>query len=76
LQVSAGIRGNASEDFACLAAMVPSAYFFLSAGFEDERGDAVAHHPRVLFHEDALPMGAAALAHCAIRWLEESAPGN
>ena len=38
--------------------MVPSAYFFLSAGYDDERGDAVAHHPKVLFHEDALPMGA------------------
>ena len=66
-----GIKASASEDFALIAEQVPSAFFYLSAGFQDEQGDAAAHNPKVRFHEDALPMGAAGLAHCALRWLEE-----
>lgn len=71
LRVQPGIRANASEDFALIAERVPSVFFYVSAGFPDERGAAMAHNPKVLFNEDGLPMGAAALAHCAIRWLEE-----
>lgn len=65
------MKANASEDFAVIAAAVPSAFMYLSAGFEDERGEASAHNPKVRFNEDVLPIGAAALAHCAVRWLEE-----
>lgn len=64
-----GISSSASEDFAVIAAAVPSAYFYLSAGFEDERGDALAHNPGVQFNEDVLPIGAACMLHCARRWL-------
>ena len=71
VQVLPGAAGHASEDFACIAEQVPAVYLFLSAGFADRRGAASAHDPRVQFNEDALPWGAAALAHCACRWLQK-----
>lgn len=70
LQVQGGAQGSASEDFACIAGQVPSAFFYLTAGFSDERGKAAAHNPRVQFHEDVLPLGAAVYAHCALRYLK------
>lgn len=65
-----GMHSNASEDFACIAELVPSVFLYLSAGYPDERGDWAAHNPKVRFNEDVLPWGAAALAHCAVRWLQ------
>lgn len=62
---------SASEDFAAIAAKVPSVFMYLSAGYMDERGDAPAHNPKVRFNEDVCPIGSACLAHCAIRWLED-----
>ncbi len=63
-----------SEDFAFIAQKVPSGYFLLGAGGKNERykGGSL-HNPTVVFNEDALIYGAAALAHGAIRWLEENA---
>lgn len=72
-----GLRGigetaaSASEDFAMIAEKVPSVYMYLSAGYTDERGEAPAHNPKVRFNEEVCPIGAASLAHCAARWLEE-----
>lgn len=66
------MKANASEDFAVIAEKVPSVFMYLSAGFEDERGDYSAHNPKVRFNEDVLPVGVAGLVHCAIRWLEEN----
>ena len=66
------ITANASEDFAHIAARVPSAMIYLSAGFGDSRGDYTAHNPRVLFNEDVCPIGAACYAHCAARWLQDN----
>ena len=65
-----GIRAGASEDFAWIANRVPSVFLYLGAGFPDARGDAPAHNPRVRFNEEVCPIGAAVLAHCALRWLE------
>ncbi|MDE7312715.1 MAG: amidohydrolase [Eubacterium sp.] len=62
---------SASEDFAAIAEKVPSVFMYLSAGFEDARGDAPAHNPKVRFNEDVCPIGSACLAHCAVRWLQE-----
>ena len=64
---------SASEDFASIAAKVPSVFMYLSAGYLDERGDAPAHNPKVRFNEAVCPIGSACLAHCAVRWLEENA---
>ena len=66
-----GVSASASEDFALIAERIPSAFMYLSAGYGDERGNYPAHNPKVQFNEDVLPIGAAYLAHCAIRWLEE-----
>ncbi len=67
-----GISSTASEDFACVAAVVPGSFMYLSAGFEDERGDIPAHNPKVLFNEKVCPLGAAVLAQCATEWLSEN----
>ena len=66
-----GVSSSASEDFALVAERVPSAFIYLASGFADERGDYPAHNPKVQFNEDVLPVGAASLAHCAVRWLSE-----
>lgn len=71
-----GISASASEDFAAIAEKVPSVFMYLSAGYEDERGDAPAHNPKVRFNEDVCPIGSACLAHCAFRWLEEHYRNN
>lgn len=67
-----GISASASEDFACIAEKIPGTYLYLSAGFPDERGEAPAHNPKVRFNEEVCPIGAAAYAHCAARWLENN----
>ena len=64
-----GIAASASEDFAVVAERVPSVFMYLSAGFQDERGDVPAHNPKVRFNEDVCAIGPAGLAHCATRWL-------
>ncbi|MDD6073007.1 MAG: M20 family metallopeptidase [Clostridium sp.] len=64
------MKANASEDFAVIAEAVPAALMYLSAGFTDERGAYSAHNPKVRFNEGVCPVGAAGLAHCAVRWLE------
>lgn len=66
------MQANASEDFAVIAEKIPSAFIYLSAGFPDERGDYSAHNPKVRFNEAVCPIGAAAFAYCAVRWLETS----
>ena len=65
------ISASASEDFAFVAERVPSAFIYLSSGYMDERGNYSAHNPKVQFNEEVLPRGAAYLAQCAQRWLEE-----
>lgn len=56
-----------------MAEQVPSTFMYLSSGYMDERGAYSAHNPKVQFNEEVLPRGAAYLAHCAQRWLEEHA---
>ncbi len=67
------VTASASEDFANVAARVPSTFMYLSAGFMDERGAYSAHNPKVRFNEEVCPIGAACLAHCAGRWLQAQA---
>lgn len=52
-----------------VAERVPSVFMYLSAGFQDERGDVPAHNPKVRFNEDVCAIGPAGLAHCATRGL-------
>lgn len=66
------MKANASEDFANIAQKIPSAMFYISAGFDDHRGDFTAHNPKVRFNEDCLVQGAAIYAHCAAQWLADN----
>ena len=54
----AGMHAASSEDFS-------------AAGFTDGRETYNQHHPKVEFNEEVMKSGAAYLAHCATRWLEE-----
>ena len=65
------MQASASEDFALIMEQVPSALFYLSAGYPD-RDVAPSHNPKVVFNEDVLPIGAAYMAHAATRWLENN----
>lgn len=67
----AGIHAASSEDFSAVLSEIPGAYMFLSAGFTDGRETYNQHHPKVEFNEEVMKSGAAYLAHCATRWLEE-----
>ena len=71
LIVKDGVKAKASEDFAYVAERIPTAYFYLTCGFNDARGDHLAHDPKVMIDEEVLPIGAAAYAHCALRYLKK-----
>lgn len=68
-----GISATASEDFAVIAESVPGCLIYLSAGFPGAETVYPAHNPKTRFSEGVCPIGAAAYAHCASRWLEEQA---
>ena len=61
-----------AEDFAYVLQRTPGAMLFL--GVAPEGADHAArpgiHSPRMMVDENALPIGAAALACCALRFLE------
>lgn len=61
----------ASEDFSEVSSRVPSAFFRISMGSNQEGHVYGGHNPKVIFDEEALPVGAAAYAYGAVRWLEE-----
>lgn len=64
-------RGGGSEDFAYVSQQVPALMLALAAGEPDKGYTHPLHHPKVRLDERALPFGAAALSHTALRWLEE-----
>lgn len=66
-------RVMGSEDFSEVLCRVPGVYFRLSMGSWEEGYRINSHNPKVMFDEDAMPNGAAVLAHCAVRWLENHA---
>jgi hippurate hydrolase len=71
MRIPSDTRGGGSEDFAHVSAKVPSVPMFLAAGNVKEGYLYPAHNPKVRFDEAAMPVGAAAHAYLAIRWLEE-----
>ena len=50
--------------------MVPATFLYLGAEVEDPAQVRRGHNPNVLFNEDCFHLGTAALAHCAIQWLD------
>lgn len=67
-----GAHGMGSEDFAEIAQKVPSAYYMLGAGPEDQALRLGQHNPRIEFNEAVLPMGAAIYAQAALDWLRDN----
>lgn len=70
-RVFQGSHGMGSEDFAQITEQVPSAYFMMGAGPEDEKKRLGQHNPKVEFNEDVLSVGAAIYAKAAMDWLSE-----
>jgi amidohydrolase len=69
-RVAGGEPMLGAEDFAILAREAPGCFFWLGAALDPPREH---HHPRFDIDEGTLPLGAAALAACAVRALEELA---
>lgn len=63
-------KGNAAEDFAVLARECPAVALALAAGERARGYEHPLHHPKVLFDEDALPVGAAVYAIGALALCE------
>lgn len=70
VQMQGNMHWMASEDFALYAEAVPAGYFMIGAGVEDEDRRYGQHNPKIVFHEDCLPLGAAVYAGTALDWLE------
>ena len=60
-----------SEDFASYTYEIPCSYLLLGAGSPQENPlfGRPMHNDHVVFNEDIMPLGSAALATCAEDWL-------
>ena len=62
-----------SDDFSNISMLIPTAYFSLAMGGDDQKyKNASLHNPKVIFNEDALPYGVAAMVGCAVGWLKNN----
>ena len=61
------------EDFAVVTDRVPGLVLKLGAGSIAEGHTVAIHNPKVVFEEDCIPVGAAAYANVAFKWLENNA---
>ena len=63
--------GMGSEDFASYTYEIPCSYLLLGAGSPSENPlfGKPMHNDHVVFNEDILPLGSAALATCTTKWL-------
>lgn len=61
-----------SEDFSYISDLVPSTYLALGAGSKEEGYKYGLHNLQILFNEDAIHVGAAVFAECAIKYLENN----
>lgn len=63
--------GMGSEDFASYTYEIPCSYLLLGAGSTQENPlfGKPMHNDHVVFNEDIMPLGSAALAKCATEWL-------
>lgn len=60
---------SGSEDFAEISQLVPTTFLALGAGTLSDGCCYGQHHPKVIFKEEAFPVGAAAYAQAATEWL-------
>ena len=71
LNPDGGPSAGGSEDFAYISQKVPAVMIALAAGNPSKGYTYPLHHPKVRFDEEALPIGAAIHAYCAMKWLSE-----
>lgn len=66
--------GMGSEDFASYTYEIPCSYLLLGAGTPQENPlfGKPMHNDHVVFNEDIMPLGSAALATCATEWLDNN----
>ena len=68
-----GGRMAGSEDFAYISELVPSTMLGLAANKVHNDGNSYGqHHPKVMFDENALPVGTAVYANTALKWLNNN----
>jgi len=65
-------RATPTDDIAFISELVPTVHFQFNCKMQDERGAFPHHHPKVVFDEDVLPIGAAVNAQCAFSWLRNN----
>lgn len=65
-------RNTPTDDIAFIAERVPLAHFQFNCKVKDEMGTFPQHHPKVVFDENVLPIGAAVNAQCAFNWLKNN----
>lgn len=61
--------GGGGEDFSAISRRVPSMFFDLGVGNEEDGYLYPNHNPKFRANEDVLPIGAALHAVCASKWL-------
>lgn len=65
-----GEASTGSEDFAFVGSQVPACMLSLAAPDMTKETRYPLHNPKVTFDEDQLPIRAAVLAGCAMKWLD------
>lgn len=69
--IKRGDKMSGSEDFAEVAARVPSTFFVVGGGTAEDGCGCSLHNPKIRFREEALIYGAAAYASGADMWLKK-----
>ena len=64
---------SGSDDMSVISQAVPTTYFVMGTGSEDEGVRYPVHNSRVVFDESVFVEGAAMTATMALRWLEARA---
>lgn len=71
-QLARGSKSAGSEDFSLIGRNVPANMIFIGAFQEDKGTVYPQHHPKVMFDEEVLPVGAAIYAECAEKYLKNN----
>lgn len=72
LEMKNAVPMSGSEDFAYITDRVPSAHFWLGTPHPELETQFALHHPKVKFDESQIPMGVAAMAEFATKWLADN----
>lgn len=65
-------KGSGSEDFSYVTQQVPAVMMIISAGSSQDGYNLPVHHPKVVFDENVLSIGAAGYAVTAFSWLSKN----